>query len=409
MNKITFPITRGMTTAAVADLQAALQTLLDRSLILANDPAQRRELSAALARERPNQTFGSATRKLIEVFQGERRIDGGGDVDERTATALNASLRDLGLLDAVAATIERRRVVSGRVSGSDQQPYRGQVRAFHVAERGAIRLGDDDTDADGNYTIHYQAVADAINLRVSAINDSGRIIQDSPVVRNAGLIEVIDLVVPLVQPPAVTQQVEGRIVFDHGAPAEGLKLRLYRKGFGGAEGESLLKETTVREQGVYSLPYKTDAQAANLEVRAVDANGKEVSLSTLIKNASAAEVLNLVAPATMQPMAAEFNRLSTDLQPHIRGDLTKLRSARETADQQDLTLLHEATGWDARLIATAAMATRLSTADETGLPADALYGICEWACRATSSSWLASVPTRSIRLWTKRAPAGSLI
>ena len=215
--------------------------------------------------------------------------------------------------------------------------------------------------------------------------------------RNAGVIEVIDLVVPLVQPPAVTQQVEGRIVFDHGAPAEGLKLRLYRKGFGGAEGESLLKETTVREQGVYSLPYKTDAQAANLEVRAVDANGKEISLSTIIKNASATEVLNLVAPATMQPMAAEFNRLSTDLQPHIRGDLTRLRIARETADQQDCPC-STSNRLGCAPDRTAAIATGSVLPTRLACPRMRSMESCEWACRATSSSWLASVPRRSIRL-----------
>jgi hypothetical protein len=377
MNKITFPLTRGMATPAVADLQAALQALLERALILPNEEGGRRELSVALSRERSNQTFGSATQKLVDAFQSERKLEGSGQVDERTANALNLLLRELGLLDAPDRTVERQRVVSGTVSRSDQQPFKGTVRAFHIAERGTIRLGDDETDADGNYTIHYQPLPDVtvINLRVGALDESGKVTQNSDVVRDAGAIEVINLVVPLVQTLATTRQVEGRIVFDHGAPAEGLTLRLYRKGFGGAEGETRLQETTVREHGVYSLPYSVDSQAANLEVRAVDSTGKEVALSSMIKNGGAREVLNLVAPASAQPLTAEFNRLSADLQPHVGGELTRLRTARETADQQDLTLLHEATGWDARLIATAALATRLSAGEETGLPQEALYGL----------------------------------
>ncbi|HJS24983.1 MAG TPA: hypothetical protein VJ751_11565, partial [Pyrinomonadaceae bacterium] len=376
MNKIIFPLQRGMTSPAVADLQAALQTLLDRALILANDEGARRELSTALSGERANQTFGSATRRLVAFFQEERRIDGGGIVDERTANALNQLLGDLGLLDEVDHRNELPRVVSGRVRRSDQQPFRGTVRAVHVADRSSIRLGDDETDAEGNYVIRYQPLPDAngINLRVSVLDETGNATQSSDIVRNAAAIQVIDFNIPFVKPPSATRQVEGRVVFDHGAPAQGLTLRLYRLGFGGAEGETRVAETTVGEHGVYSLVYTADGPVANLEVRTVDPSGKEVALSKIIKDAGEKEVLNLVAPAGAQPLTPEFNRLSSDLRPQI-GDLNRLRIARETPQQQDLTLLHEATGWDARLIATAAMATRLSAPEETGLSQDALYGV----------------------------------
>ena len=267
-------------------------------------------------------------------------------------------------------------MVSGRVRRSDQQPFNGVVRAFHVDERGAIRLGDDNTDAEGNYTIRYEPLpkVSVINLRVSALDEAGRAAQSSDVVRDAGPLQVIDLVVSFVQPTAAKRLVEGRIVFDHGAPAEELTLRLYRLGFGGAEGATRLAETTTGKHGVYSLSYAADSQAANIEVRAVDDAGKEVALSKLIKNASEREVLNLVAPTQVRPLAAEFTRLASDLQLRV-GDLRRLRTARENTDQQDLTLLHEDTGWDARLIATATMATRLNSADETGLPQDVLYGM----------------------------------
>src|SRR5262249_55890101 len=155
---------------------------------------------------------------------------------------------------------------------------------------------------------------------------------------------------------------------------EALTLRLYRLGFGGAQGATRLAETTTREHGVYSLGYPADGQAANVEVRVVDAAGNETALSKIIRNAGEQEVLNLVAPAQARPLAAEFTRLANDLRPQV-GDLSRLGTARETIEQQDLTLLHEATGWDARLVATAAMATRLSAAEETGLPPDALYGL----------------------------------
>lgn len=206
------------------------------------------------------------------------------------------------------------------------------------------------------------------------MGEAGQTVQSSDIVHDAGPLQVIDLVVPFAQPAPEKRQVEGRIVFDYGAPAEGLTLRLYCLGFGGAEGAKRLAETTTGEHGVYNLPYTADNQSANLEVRSADAAGNEVALSGIIKNAGEREVMNLVAPGETRPLAAEFERLTSDLQPHV-GEMSRLGAARENSEQPDLTLLHEATGWDARLIATAAMATSLSAAEETGLPHDALYGL----------------------------------
>lgn len=98
MNKITFPLNQGMRGTAVADLQDALQQCLKRRVLLANDERARRELSAALKRERTGQIYGAATQKLVAAFQEERRLQASGEVDEPTAAALNALLRQLGLL-----------------------------------------------------------------------------------------------------------------------------------------------------------------------------------------------------------------------------------------------------------------------------------------------------------------------
>lgn len=72
MNKITFPLTLRMQGPAVGDLQAALQLLLDRGVILRDDERARRELTAALQRERAEQTYGNATSTLVSIFQEQR-------------------------------------------------------------------------------------------------------------------------------------------------------------------------------------------------------------------------------------------------------------------------------------------------------------------------------------------------
>ncbi|MFN8471147.1 MAG: neuraminidase-like domain-containing protein [Anaerolineae bacterium] len=374
MKPITPPLRSGDEGPAVANLQEALVLLLNRGVIQTS-AGTRQELLNMMADEAQARQYRDASAKSVAIFQQGNHLHVTGEVDQPTADALNQALKALGAFDTPPQDIQKR-VVAGQVMQEDQTPFRGTVVLFHDGDQGSVRLGEDVTGADGHYTIRYEPLpgVDSVNARVAALDETGRTAATSEVVRDAGPIQVIDMVVPVVQPDTATRRVDGRIAFDHGAPAEGLTVRLYRLGFGGAEAATRLAETTTLQHGVYSLPYALDGQAANLEVRAVDSAGNEVPLSKIVRNADEREVLNLVAPAAARPMDAEFTRLSTDLQPHI-GDLSRLQVARETAEQQDLTLLHEASGWDARLIATAALATRLSAPDETGLPQDALYGL----------------------------------
>lgn len=99
MNEIAFPMAERERGAAVADLQDALQLLLDRGALLPNDEAARREMFNSLKRERATQTYGSAMSRLVGILQEERRLRVSGEVDQRTADALNALLIEWGLLE----------------------------------------------------------------------------------------------------------------------------------------------------------------------------------------------------------------------------------------------------------------------------------------------------------------------
>src|SRR5262249_18483810 len=128
------------------------------------------------------------------------------------------------------------------------------------------------------------------------------------------------------------------------------------------------------DQGQYVIIYNAANVAGpiNLELRTVDAQGKEITLSDARYGAAAQEVVNLVAPTTLRPLDPEYQRLATDVGRQI-GGIDKLKDAQESANRQDLTLLNSTTGWDARLTALAAKASALSP--DTGLPTDALYGM----------------------------------
>jgi len=374
MNKIIFPLKLEMKGEAIADLQDSLLLLLDQGGIQLS-AAERKAHEEELRAERTQNTYGQATAKLVALFQTQNQLQTGGAVNKPTAIALNAALERLGAFNSAAP--DQPRLVSGQVQREDGLPFRGRLmRANHEAEDGAIRLGEDTTDAEGRYAIRYQMLPGVTNiqLRVSAIGKDGKPLKSSELIRDAKPLEVVNLTVPITGKPAAQRRVEGRVVLEYGLPAEKVKLRLYRHDFGKAE--TLIGETTTREGGLYALPYDIGGKAASLEVRAVDGAGKETPLSKTMHDLGEAErtLVNLVAPTTLQPLAAEYQRLTADLKPHV-GEIKKLAEARENAERQDLTLLNRATGWDARLIALAANAEKLSADGTVGLSAEVLYSL----------------------------------
>jgi hypothetical protein len=196
--------------------------------------------------------------------------------------------------------------------------------------------------------------------------------------------------------------IQGRIFLDHGEPGGGITLRIYNHGFGG---EEKLGEIKTDDQGSYSLPYDLAGKPANLEVRAIDGQGNEISLSAVKFDAAEKELLNLVAPGKIRPLAAEFERLRVDIDKHL-GAKGRLAEAQETANRRDLTILHRATGWDARLIAFAATATRLS--EETSIPQNILYALFR-AGLPSDSEKLALVSTEEVERALEKAKESGIV
>ncbi|MFL6253730.1 MAG: carboxypeptidase-like regulatory domain-containing protein, partial [Pyrinomonadaceae bacterium] len=167
--------------------------------------------------------------------------------------------------------------------------------------------------------------------------------------------------------------VSGRIFFSHGRPAGGLTIHLYHRSYGCAE--TPLGQTTTGADGSYFISYMPAATPTHLEVRAAnDKESKEgeVSLSAVRYNAGPREVFNLVAPVGLRRVAPEYERLKADLERHL-GREASLAKAHEGAACQDISLLHRATNWDARLIALLALAARRVA--ETRMEEAALYAL----------------------------------
>ncbi|WP_448544495.1 neuraminidase-like domain-containing protein [Roseiflexus sp.] len=392
MNKITFPLKRQMQGPQVADLQDALKLLLERGLILGQAEGTRRELLAALRPERDRQTYDDVTAKLVSIFQHERGLADPagrvtGEVDEPTANALNALLKELGVLEGgEAAGLDVRYTVACRLVDARGKPIAGlRVELYDVDPLSPPdRLGEPAvTDDEGLATFRFKRSdftahggEQGPDLFFKVFRDEAPLVYSLPETPNGN--NIIRNYRPRREPILLRverhETLRGRVITELGVPAEQVSLRLYRLDFGG--GATLLAETVTTEGGRYALAYDPGPAEPVLEVRALQPDGSEVKLTKPLQGLNAEERanLNLVIPEAVQPQEAEYRRLVRDLTPHV-GELRRLAQAKENGERKDITVLHRATGWDARLIALAALTEQLAADREVRLPSEGLYGL----------------------------------
>jgi peptidoglycan hydrolase-like protein with peptidoglycan-binding domain len=201
---------------------------------------------------------------------------------------------------------------------------------------------------------------------------------------------------------AAKGRVEGRIFFDNGVPAGGIGLRLYFRTIGAAIKK--LGEAVTTEDGYYQFTYDAPEGDLNLEVRGVDPAGKEAALGYPKFGALKNEVLNLVAPLSIRALQPELQRLMTDLEPHVARLGGRLGNATESGDRQDFTLLYKQTGWDARLMALAARADKLST--ELPLSKEALYAMFRAGMPTEKEQLAVMTPAAVEKALTKASASG---
>jgi hypothetical protein len=386
MKKIAFPLDSDSHGLEVVNLQDALLFLMDQRFF-EGDPAELAQFAERIQGERADRRYGDFTGRLVVMFQTQTLERFGliesGIVDAETARAITQVLQELGALPMPPVS-EQVRLVAGVVRRADQQPFPGVVvSAFHKDERGTLRLGQDTTDADGQYTVRYSMISgiDTINLFVTVSGADGERLGGSDTFANAEPVAFVHVQLPqpvakppTVETPAVQRSMEGRVVYENGLPAEGITLRLYQHVFNGEPVS--VNETVTQPFGLYALAFSSTGSAAGLEVRAVNAAGGEEPLTKTLNDLGEGDraLVNLVAPLSLQPQPAEFDRLAADLAPHV-GDVSSLASVVEDDKRQDLTLLNRAAGWDARLIAMASKAAVLSADPRVDLTQPVAYAL----------------------------------
>lgn len=396
MDKIVFPLRKGMNGSAVGDLQQALHLCLLRGLIVADDEATRQQLSSALAHDRGSRVYGDATGTLVELFRKEQGFPGH-TVDRRTANALNSYLRAFGVLPAAtgngydASTLDTRYTLRCQVRDARGQPIAGlRIETWDQDPRSPHDLLGVPavSDADGTVTFHFSRLdfsehpgERGPDLYFKVFRSDTLLEHTLPTIGNdRGVIRAFEQQQePIVLCVRKHHVVLGVIVQANGLPLGHLMLQANHVGYGGTS-QALGDPVKTDATGRYSLSYDPGSGAINLELRMVETD-KSVPLMKPRFGAGPLEVLNLVAP--VKPVVAneeaEYPCLKAQLQPHV-GTARPLADARESIDRQDcdLTALHIATGWDARLIGLAALSERLigqPELREAGIQEEEIYGL----------------------------------
>ena len=379
----------------VTNLQNGLLLLLRNQSIRLSD-AERQRYEEGLINEQNKQEYNDITQKLVGIFQGQSGLNTTGEVDAPTAEALNKALRGLGAfpassdgllpeisrkLDTIIAETEKIGSIDSQIAQQAGQLVGiGSQVAQQIAKPSTLRLNDRGTmvkDLQEKLSrLGFTLPQNEQDEQVLGVGTRDALLQfqtQSQLSQTGVLDEATQIALEraIAQLTVPTHRAEGRIILEHGLPAAGVVVRLYNRGFGGTQ-TAIGEAVRTDNQGFYALAYTPTDKAANLEVRVVDAQGQEVSLSETRLNANKNEVLNLVAPTSVQPLAPEYQRLTHDLSQQLDG-LSQLANAQENSDRQDLTLLHQATGWDTRLIALTTAAVKLSP--DTGISQDALYAL----------------------------------
>jgi ABC toxin-like protein/neuraminidase-like protein/putative peptidoglycan binding protein/virulence plasmid A protein len=409
MKAVIFPLKLRMKGPEVADLQAALQLALDRGVLPRDDNPPRQVLSAALQREAVESRYGPATRRVVSFFQALRQLGTTGEVDQATAAALNALLREWGLLDHPAAP--RSYMVSGEIRREDGLPSQGvRVRAVHESARGAIRLGEDMTDAEGRYTIRYELLPglESVALRIVASDETGSQVAASDVIASARPLEKVDLLVPAVD--GAQYVVEGRVTSRVRAGVGGLRVVIVDKGVGG---DIDLVEASTDDRGRYRAAFTGAAlrqrgkKRPDVQAR-IFAGDRFLGASEVRYDAASHETLDVFLDEKHSAaLRSEHETLTGALAVHAGGGLGGLQ---ERDGRQDITYLANKTGWDARAVALAALAEQFSARtvrpDDPGLEAPLFYAMFRAGLPANESALYRTDAATIHALWTKAMAQG---
>jgi hypothetical protein len=205
------------------------------------------------------------------------------------------------------------------------------------------------------------------------------------------------------QAPPQSSSVEGMVTTEEGRAVTDVRIEVWDQRLGK---DALIASGATDPKGHYAVHYKPselgEKRAANLWVRALDPQRQrtELARSDVIYQAGPAIVVNLTVAADQVSRPSEYARLLAAAQPVLAG--TTLRDL----DAKGVALVANLTRWDARTVAMAAQAARLS--QETKIPAEHYYALLRAGVPGDRAA-LHRLPDASVEQTLKQAMASGVI
>jgi len=267
------------------------------------------------------------------------------------------------------ATIRGRLVsAASRTAAADVQ-----IEAWSTDRRRKTPLATAKSDAQGAFALQFEVARGPVFFRVhrdgkQVLDTSGTTMWtpdrgDAPVV-----ISVPD--VRGTSGSGGVSSVTGTVATELGVAGANLKVEIWDHNVGGA---TLVASTTTDENGRYQLLYDPASlpgkARADLEVRVLDPARKDalIASSPVMYQAEPEVAFDPVVDAAHVARAPEFTRLHASIDPLLR-DTPLAR-----VDAAGVTYLAERSGWDARAVAMAAQAERISA--DSSIPVEHCYAL----------------------------------
>jgi len=247
-------------------------------------------------------------------------------------------------------------------------------------------LGKAITDAQGNFIIEFKpgyfkelSFDRNPDIYFKVFREDGGLLYDNKEVRwNVGqdlagiLLEVEeDVKRSNAAGPGI---VRGTVANDIGLLLPQMRVVMFAKGI---TGDKQVGAGITDSKGQYLIHYQWEAGFRELgpdlllKVFSTAEEKTEIGSAPVRYNASLTEIIDVIIPAARVPRLSEYERLLSDLRP-LAGK-TGLHGLRENDKKDNITLLSNKTGWDARMVAMAAQAEKLGR--ETGADPTHYYAL----------------------------------